>query len=36
MNDSTEHKECIDQKEERGDGTVGEKKTDTGKRVALT
>ena len=36
MNDSTEQKECIDQKEERGDGTVGEQKTDTGKRVALT
>ena len=36
MNDSTEQKELMDKKEERGNGTVGEKKNDMGKRMTLT
>ena len=35
MNDSTEQKERMAKKEERGNGTVGEKKNDTGKRMTL-
>ena len=35
MNDSTEQKERVDKKEERGNGIVDEKKNDTGKRFTL-
>ena len=35
MSDSTKQKERMDKKEERGNGTVGEKKNDTGKRMTL-
>ena len=35
MNGSTEQKERVDQKEERDNGTVSEKKNDIGKRTIL-